>query len=143
MGDIYFESIDRMKKGWFIGNFQPSVFMTKDFEIGHAKHKKGETNDGHHHKVATEINYLINGRIRISNGVTTVILYQGAIWITPPNTVYEIEFLDDSDIIVIKTPSVPGDKYWDNKTVANELLKYEKNHCSNARPDLFLDDFFC
>ena len=31
-----------MKGGWFVGNFEPSVFKTKNFEVGYLEHKKGD-----------------------------------------------------------------------------------------------------
>jgi len=111
-------SIDWMKNGWFIGNFYPSAFISEAFEVGHLKHKAGDKSDGHFHKKMTEINYLIKGKIKfdtmkIVDGKQWIIeAKQGFIWVTEPNQVYGIEFVEDSELIVIKTPSVPGDKYY-------------------------------
>ena len=31
-----------MKRGWFIGDFEPAAFKTKNFEVAVGHHKKGE-----------------------------------------------------------------------------------------------------
>ena len=59
--------IEDMMGGWFIGDFTPSVFKTKDFEVGYKFHLKDEKWDIHYHKQATEITYLIRGKMRIQD----------------------------------------------------------------------------
>jgi hypothetical protein len=55
-----------------------------------------------------------------------VTLTKGAIWVTEPNKVYGVEFLEDTELIVMKTPSVPGDKYKQDGTPSNpELSKIQ------------------
>ena len=36
------KKINDMWRGWFIGDFEPSVLKTKEFEVGVLTHKKGE-----------------------------------------------------------------------------------------------------
>ena len=43
-----------MWRGWFIGDFEPSVLKTKDFEVGVLVHPKGEKWPAHFHPVCTE-----------------------------------------------------------------------------------------
>jgi quercetin dioxygenase-like cupin family protein len=93
--------------GWFVGDFKPSAFKTKDFEVGYKLHPKGEVWDNHYHKIATEINYLIRGKMNLSG----TYLEAGDIFTIYPGEVAVPEFLEDCEIIVIKTPSVIGDKY--------------------------------
>ena len=38
--------------GWFIGNFEPSIINTKDFEIAYKKHLKDEVWPTHFHKLS-------------------------------------------------------------------------------------------
>ena len=99
--------MDDMKAGWFIGDFNPSVFKTKDFEIGYKCHSKGEKWPTHYHKIATEINYLIAGSMTIQKQHLT----KGDIFIFEPGEIADPEFHEDCQLIVIKTPSVIGDKY--------------------------------
>jgi quercetin dioxygenase-like cupin family protein len=99
--------IEEMTRGWFIGNFNPSVFKTEDFEVGYLVHKKGEYWQPHYHIKATEINYLIRGRMKIKDRELTA----GDIFIIFPYEIANPEFIEDCELIVVKTPSVPGDKY--------------------------------
>ena len=99
--------MSEMKGGWFTGDFEPTAFRTKDFEICYKVHAKGEQWPKHYHKEATEINYLIRGRMRI--GETE--LEQGDIFVIEPNEVADPEFHEECELIVVKTPSVIGDKY--------------------------------
>jgi len=103
--DIF--NIEDMKGGWFVGNFTPSAHNTEQFEVAFARHHKGQKWDAHYHKKATEINYLIRGKMTIQE--TT--LKAGDIFILKPYEVADPVFLEDCELIVIKTPSVIGDKY--------------------------------
>lgn len=94
-------------RGWFIGDFEPSLLKTKDFEVGYAHHRKGDYWDAHYHKIAEEINYLVRGRIKIGD----VIVEQGQIFHIHPGEITAPEFLEDSEILIVKVPSVKGDKY--------------------------------
>lgn len=94
-------------RGWFVGNFEPTILKTKEFEIGIASHKKDENWPKHYHKVATEFNVILNGKIKLNDTV----LDKNKIFVVEKEEVTKIQFLEDSVILVIKTPSVPGDKY--------------------------------
>ena len=100
-------NINDMTGGWFIGNFEPSALKTNQFEVCYKVHKKGEAWPVHYHKVATEINYLIRGAMRIKNRE----LREGDIFILHPGEIADPVFLDDCELIVVKTPSVKNDKY--------------------------------
>jgi len=101
------DKIENMVGGWFIGDFEPSVLKTKDFEVCYKFHPAGEVWDNHYHKVATEINYLIRGKMNLSG----IELNQGDIFTIYPDEVAIPEFLEDCELIVVKTPSIKGDKY--------------------------------
>lgn len=100
-------NINDMWRGWFVGNFEPCAYKTEIFEVGLLKHKKGEKWAKHYHKIATEINCLIAGKMVICNKEINV----GDIFTLEPNEVADPEFLEDCTLIVIKTPSCIGDKY--------------------------------
>ena len=40
-------------RGWVIGDFEPSLLKTKDFEVGILTHLKGEQWPAHYHKKGT------------------------------------------------------------------------------------------
>lgn len=96
-----------MTRGWFIGDFEPSIFRTKDFEVGILTHSKGENWPAHYHSIATEFNVLLDGRMRIAGEI----IEPGDIFWFEPGEVADPEFLEDCRVCVVKSPSVIGDKY--------------------------------
>lgn len=101
------DHIKNFKGGWFIGNFDPSVLKTDLFEVGVANHKKGDFWPMHYHKEITEYNLLLKGKIKLQNTVLT----EGSVFVIPPWEISDSEFLEDSQILIIKTPSLPKDKF--------------------------------
>lgn len=99
--------IETMKGGWFIGNFNPCVYNTNQFEVCFKQHTKGENWETHYHKEAVEINYLIRGEMTV-NGIE---LKSGDIFTIEKNEISAPMFKTDCELIVVKTPSVVGDKY--------------------------------
>lgn len=93
--------------GWFIGDFEPCVLRTPAFEAAHHFYEKGFKGTPHIHKVATEYNYIVRGKLVASGKM----LSDGDIFVYGPSDVSEVEFLEDTDLLIIKTPSVPDDKY--------------------------------
>ena len=96
-----------MHKGWFVGNFTPTSFSTSLFEACYRVHSKGEVWECHTHKIAIEINLLIRGKMTMCGKI----LNAGDIFIVNPGELADPVFLEDCEIVCIKTPSVPGDKY--------------------------------
>ena len=94
-------------RGWFIGNFEPSILKTDQFEVGVLTHTKGEVWPKHDHALHTEYNLLLKGKMSIC-GET---INEGEFFIISPNEVADPVFLEDCTVLCIKTPSVPGDKY--------------------------------
>jgi len=102
-----FYNIKDMIRGWFIGNFEPSILKTSDFEVGHHFHVTGSEGQNHYHKVTTELNYIVSGKVKVSNKVCE----EGDFFMYEPNDVTDVKFIKDTHLIVIKWPSVPSDKY--------------------------------
>ena len=98
--------IEDMKKGWFIGDFEPSVLKTKDFEVGVVSRPKGPEKP-HYHAIATEYNLVISGSFNLNNKE----LKTGDIFVIHPGEVVNPVFYEDTKILSIKVPSVIGDKY--------------------------------
>jgi len=93
--------------GWFIGNFEPTAFLTKEFEVCYKIHKKNEKWPPHYHKMATEINYLMKGRMIIQGKE----LISGDVFIIDAGEIANPIFLEKCELIVVKIPSVINDKY--------------------------------
>ena len=95
------------KGGWFIGDFEPSLLKSSEFEVSVKLHPKGEIWPKHYHKVATEYNCVVQGKVRIYGEVYE----QDDIFVVPPGCTVDPEFLEDCRIVCVKTPCVKGDKY--------------------------------
>lgn len=91
-----------------MGDFQPSIIQTDQVEVAHHSYGKGYKGASHTHLIATEINYILRGSCVVDDKYTLV---TGDIWVYEPGDVSKVLFLEDTDLIIIKTPSVPGDKY--------------------------------
>ena len=96
-----------MKRGWFIGDFEPSAYKTKNFEVAVGHHKKGEIWDKHYHKIATEITLIVKGKVQLDDEI----FVKGDILIIYPNEVVSPIFLEETDYVVVKTISDKNDKY--------------------------------
>lgn len=94
-------------KGWIVGNFEPSLFKTDVLEIAIKKYKSGEKETKHFHKIATEYTIVIFGTIKMLN----TFYYEGDVVVVQPNVNNEFECIDDATLLVVKTPSITGDKY--------------------------------
>ncbi len=99
--------LSEMHRGWMIGDFQPSIFKTDSFEVGYLSHKKGENWPKHYHSIATEYNLLVKGSMKVCGKK----IKPGQIFIIEPNEIADPIFYEDCEIVCIKTPSLPMDKY--------------------------------
>lgn len=97
-----------MIRGWFVGNFEPSAFKTNAVEVGVKEYKKGDYEELHHHKIATELTLIISGRVKMSGQI-----YQkGDIVMIYPGEASDFEALEDSTTVVVKVPGANDDKYF-------------------------------
>ncbi len=96
-----------MVKGWFVGNFAPTVLSTNDVEVAVKKYKAGDYESSHYHKIATEITVITNGQVKM-NGVT---YSPGAIIVIEPNQATDFLALTDVITTVVKYPGANDDKY--------------------------------
>jgi quercetin dioxygenase-like cupin family protein len=94
-------------RGWVIGDFEPSLLRTTDFEVGVLHHPKGEKWSAHYHKVATEYNILVSGSMRLCD----IELVAGDTFILEPYEIADPIFHEDCTIVCIKVPSDTKDKY--------------------------------
>lgn len=100
-------NLNEMINGWLIGDFEPSIFKTKDFEVAIKKYKKGQVEIEHYHKIATEYTIILKGKVKIN----ALILKSDEILILEPFEKTIFEALTDTTTLVIKMPSAPNDKY--------------------------------
>jgi anti-sigma factor ChrR (cupin superfamily) len=102
-----FKKLNQFTKGWLIGDFVPVLFRNKDVEVALKFYEKGQKEPSHYHLIAIEHTVIIKGSVKI-NGETYM---DGDIITTNPGESIDFYPLTDLYTLVIKTPSVIGDKY--------------------------------
>lgn len=95
--------------GWLVGQFSPSLVHSKEIEVGFKCIKKGTLADSHYHKLKTEYTILLSGKLRVGDTILT----PPSCVVLEPHFENDHDFLEDSIILIINTPSVQGDKYYD------------------------------
>lgn len=111
-------NINDFRRGWFIGNFEPSL-LKANFEVGLQKSKAGDSHDDHFHKKNTEYNLVVSGKIKINDDI----FVKDDVFIIKPYTVsHGVEYLEDTEILVVRDMSDPSDKYI-YKLINNEDLQ--------------------
>lgn len=101
------ENLNNMTKGWFIGNFDPSLFKTNDVEVAVKRYKAGDHEDAHYHKIATEYTVIIEGEVEM-NGVR---YGKDEIIVMEPGEATDFTAITDSVNVVVKMPGANNDKY--------------------------------
>lgn len=104
---MYSEKIENMKKGWFIGNFDPSLYRTNDVEVAVKQYKKDDYEQAHFHKIATEITVIVSGRVRMFDQEWNA----GNVIVVEPGEATSFTALEDSVNVVVKVPGANNDKY--------------------------------
>jgi quercetin dioxygenase-like cupin family protein len=99
--------LEDMTKGWFVGDFEPTVIKTNEVEVSVKEYRKGDREGRHYHKLATEITVISFGRVRM-NGVE---YRKGDIIVIEPLESTDFEALEDTITTVVKYPGVSNDKY--------------------------------
>lgn len=96
-----------MKKGWFVGDFNPSCLATQDVEVAVKRYSAGDSEPRHYHKLATELTFVVSGEIEM-NGSRFV---EGDIVTVEPWESVEFRAVTDSINVVVKIPGAKNDKY--------------------------------
>ena len=99
--------LDEMFKGWFVGDFAPTALRTDAAEVAVKRYKAGDHEPAHCHKVATEITLILEGTVEMSGRRLT----NGDIIKLLPGETADFVALTDATTVVVKQPSVGGDKY--------------------------------
>ncbi|MCI8285827.1 MAG: hypothetical protein HFE90_11350 [Firmicutes bacterium] len=104
---MYKKRLDDMTKGWFIGNFEPSLMKTNDVEAAVKYYKAGDSESAHYHKIATEFTVIISGTVKMNN----VLYEEGDIIVMEPGDITDFKAITDSINVVVKIPGANNDKY--------------------------------
>jgi len=100
-----------MEKGWFIGDFSPTLLATQDVEVAIKSYKAGEYEAWHFHKIATEFTVIISGLVEM-NGVQ---YSANDIIVIPPGEGTDFRVLQDTITNVVKIPGAKNDKYMERE----------------------------
>ncbi|MCB2227337.1 MAG: hypothetical protein KQH53_11725 [Desulfarculaceae bacterium] len=99
--------LSEMIGGWFVGDFDPTVVRSKDVEVAVKQYTRGDSEQRHMHKVAAEITVIAQGHVRM-NGTD---YKTGDIVLIHPGESTDFQAVEDTLTVVVKMPSVMGDKY--------------------------------
>jgi len=97
--------------GWIVGDFVPNIIQTTDIEIGIKTYSKGFTDKPHYHKKTTEYTIILKGKAEICG----IEINEGTIVRIDPLEVANFKALTDLITLVIKTPSLPKDKFFSDE----------------------------
>jgi quercetin dioxygenase-like cupin family protein len=99
--------LEEMFKGWFVGDFEPTIIKTGSVEVAVKNYIKGDFEDEHYHKIATEITVVVSGKVKMNN----IVYNKGDIVVMEPGEKTDFKALADTVCTVVKIPGVSNDKY--------------------------------
>ena len=105
-------NIALFKAGWMIGDFEPSILRTKEFDFAHHHYPKGFVGQNHAHMKSTEYNYIVKGKVMLRPvGGEVGVMVSGDMFIFDIGEYCGyVEYLEDTDLIIIKAPTGVNDK---------------------------------
>jgi quercetin dioxygenase-like cupin family protein len=99
--------LDDMVRGWFVGDFEPTVHRSAEVEVAIKAYSAGETEGRHVHRIATELTAVVSGSVRMDG----TDLHAGDIVEIAPGQPSDFLALTDAVVVAVKLPAVAGDKY--------------------------------
>lgn len=99
--------LNAMKGGWFVGDFAPTALRTSAAEVCCKHYRAGDAEARHVHRIATETTLIVSGRVRMEGACYGA----GDIIRLEPGDATDFLALEDTITVVVKLPSVIGDKY--------------------------------
>lgn len=104
-------------KGWFFGHFMNEDLLCSNLvEIAwkSISCKKPYPFDKHYHKHSVEINIVISGWVRLAIDGEKFKVKKGEFYVVYPfATIESIETGKNTELIVVRAPSLPRDKFLD------------------------------
>lgn len=99
--------IEKMTRGWFVGDFEPTLHPTRDVEVAVQHFKAGDREAAHYHKIASEITVLVRGEATMNGRRLT----EGDVVVLAPGEASDFQSVTDCTTTVVKIPGAPDDKY--------------------------------
>jgi len=102
-----FDRLDAMTRGWFVGDFEPSIYRTGEFEVAVQQFNAGDYEQKHIHKIATEITVIVSGQAEINGHNVS----SGDIVTLQPGEAVDFRAVTDVTTTVVKVPGATNDKF--------------------------------
>jgi len=100
-------TLSDMVRGWFVGDFEPSLYKTADVEVAVKQYNAGDYEEWHYHKIATEITVIVSGDVEM-NGCK----YQANdIVVIEPGEGTDFRAITDTINVVVKIPGATEDRF--------------------------------
>ena len=99
--------LEDMVGGWLVGDFEPTCLRTSACEVACKHYAAGAHEAAHVHRIATEITLIASGRVLMAGRDFSA----GDIIILDPGDATDFTALEPTITVVVKMPSVAGDKY--------------------------------
>ena len=100
-------SLKDFTRGWFVGNFTPSLLKQEGIEVAIQSYLSGDEEAKHYHNKATEISFIVSG----SASFNGQILNEGDGIIIFPKEINKFKAISDCKVVVVKYPSCKKDKF--------------------------------
>ncbi len=99
--------LEEMTKGWFVGDFTPTLHPTRDVEVAVKHYRAGDAEAAHYHKIAREFTVIVSGTVRMSGRDFKA----GDIIVIEPGEATDFQAVTDAVTTVVKIPGAQNDKY--------------------------------
>lgn len=104
--------LEDFKRGWFVGDFTPSLIRTQNVEVAVQHFQAGCEEPEHFHKIARELTIIISGRVEISGTEYCA----GDIVDISPGEYALFRALESTTTVVVKYPGAKNDKFLKENT---------------------------
>lgn len=99
--------LESMIKGWFVGDFQPTLHTSREVEVAVKHYRAGDAERAHYHRIAREFTVVVSGTVRMNN----LDYHAGDIVVIEPGEITDFCAITDAVTTVVKLPGAPNDKY--------------------------------
>jgi hypothetical protein len=101
-------SLDDFTRGWIVGDFEPSIVRSAAIEVGVKTYEAGDREERHEHRIVREWTFVLSGSVQMNETRVS----KGEFVEIQPGESADFIALEDSTTLVLKTPSIPQDKYF-------------------------------
>jgi quercetin dioxygenase-like cupin family protein len=98
--------ISNMVNGWFVGDFDPAVLKTDQYEVCYKKIDSNANEKPHYHPEGKEITLVVSGKIQINDAI----FEEGDIFVIEANETVAPVCLESGMVFVVRTCSKKNNK---------------------------------